>query len=75
MLHPSVVLRDSSILVIFPLESTGLLLSLLALSVVNAGRYGPLWLGEDINIPLHGVDSLTADLVAANFLVNVGLEH
>jgi hypothetical protein len=26
-----------------------------------------------VDIPLHGVDSIAADLVAANFLVNVGL--
>jgi hypothetical protein len=51
--------------------STGLL-SLLALSVVEAK---PCRLLKNINIPLHGVDSLAADLVAANSLVNVGLEH
>jgi hypothetical protein len=27
---------------------------------------------QDVDIPLHGIDSLAADLVAANFLVNVG---
>jgi hypothetical protein len=57
--------------------STGLLLSsLLTLSVVDASCCELLWeMRIDINIPLHGVDSLAADLVAANSLVNVGLEH
>jgi hypothetical protein len=42
-LCPSVVSRDSSFFVIFPPASTGLLSSLLALSVVSADRYGLLW--------------------------------
>jgi hypothetical protein len=54
------------------LRSQPVLLSgLLALSVVEASHCR---LPQDVDIPLHGVDSLAAD-PAANFLVNVGLEH
>jgi hypothetical protein len=59
---PLVSSRDSSFRIFSAPVPTGLL-SLLALSVVDASRCGLLWDGVDINIPLHGRPALSRPIL------------
>jgi hypothetical protein len=81
MLRPSTPVRIAGL---FFQSSAGLFPYLLIIVCSGLNRYccQAYWLYlllrlclcglQDVDIPLHGIDSLAADLVAANSLVNVG---